>query len=287
MNKQRVWKIIGTVVVWLCIVAFFVGAAMLRHANESERRVQRLKVEVVDSGRLGLVTADKVIEAIRNEGLLPLGKRVDSVSLRAINNLVESNCFVHSAQTFVDYDGTVTIRLSQRKPIVRVITSRGEDFCLTAGAHLLPTQQGVALDLPLVTGDIQVPFPAGFRGDMQAWASANKKNTDKNYIFLLKLTNFVRLLESKPKLSENIVQIVVENEAKKGTSKEPKQTISLIPRKGNYSVQLGSLDNIEAKLDRWVRFVEAGVVDLNSEGTLNVSYEGQAVWKPQPKKSKK
>ena len=286
MNKQRVWKIIGTVVVWMCIVAFFVGAAMLRHTNESERRVQRLKVEVVDSGRLGLVTADKVIETIRNEGLLPLGKRVDSVSLLAINNFVESNCFVHSAQTFVDYDGTLTVRLSQRKPIVRVITSRGEDFCLTAGAHLLPTQQGVALDLPLVTGDIQVPFPAGFRGDMQAWASANKKNTDKNYIFLLKLTNFVRLVERTPKLSGNIVQVVVQNEAEKGHGKDPKYTITLIPRKGNYSVELGSLDDIEAKLNRWVKFAEAGVVDLNCEGTLNVAYEGQAVWKPHKQSEK-
>ena len=286
MNKQRVWKIIGTVVVWCGIVAFFVGAAMLRHANEAERRVQRLRVEVADSSRLGLVTANKITEAIKCEGLLPNGKRIDSVSLLAINNLVESNCFISSAQTFVDYEGTLTVRVTQRKPIVRIITSKGDDFYLTAGGHLLPTQTGVVMDLPIVTGNLSLPFPTGFFGDMVAWAVANKKNNDKNYIFLLKLTNFVRLVERTPKLSGNIVQVVVQNEAEKGHGKDPKYTITLIPRKGNYSVELGSLDDIEAKLNRWVKFAEAGVVDLNCEGTLNVAYEGQAVWKPH-KQSKK
>ena len=56
-------------------------------------------------------------------------------------------------------------------------------------------------------------------------------------------------------------------------------TVELIPRRGNYSVQLGPLENVEAKLDRWVRFVKAGVVNLDGGGTLNVAYEGQAVWK--------
>jgi hypothetical protein len=42
---------------------------------------------------------------------------------------------------------------------------------------------------------------------------------------------------------------------------------------------LGTLDDVEAKLNRWVRFVEAGVVDLNEPNTLDVSYEGQAVWR--------
>ena len=265
--------------VWLAIVGFFVGAALLRHHNEEARKVEVLRVEVVDSAEVPLVTADKIAQAIQHAGLMPTGKDVDSVSLLAINNLVESNCFVRSSQTFVDYDGVLTVRLTQRKPIARVITTGGDDFYLTANGHLLPTQQGAAIDLPLVTGDITLPFPRGFEGDMVAWARENEKNSDKNYIFLLKLTNFVRLVESRPEWGGNIVQIVAEREGVKAGSKAPRTTIKLIPRRGNYTVQLGTLDDVEAKLNRWVRFVEAGVVDLNEPNTLDVSYEGQAVWR--------
>lgn len=274
MKRRRIWKIIGSVLVWALIVAFFVAAALLRHRNEQGRRVGELRVEVCDSNRLQLVTATKIAQSIEQKGLMPTGKAIDSVSLLAINNFVEENCFVRSAQTFVDYKGTLTVRITQRQPLMRVITSKGDDFYLTTNAHLLPTTQGVAINLPLVTGDITLPFPDGFRGDMAAWASANKKNSDKNYIFLLKLINFVRLVENRPELSGNIVQIEVKNDSRKQT--EP--TIILTPRKGHYSVCLGSLDDIEGKLNRWVRFVEAGVVDLNEQGTLNVAYEGQAVW---------
>lgn len=276
---KKVWKIIGIVLVWLAIVGFFVGAALLRHHNEEARKVEVLRVEVVDSAEVPLVTADKIAQAIQHAGLMPTGKDVDSVSLLAINNLVESNCFVRSSQTFVDYDGVLTVRLTQRKPIARVITTGGDDFYLTANGHLLPTQQGAAIDLPLVTGDITLPFPRGFEGDIVAWARENEKNSDKNYIFLLKLTNFVRLVESRPEWGGNIVQIVAEREGVKAGSKAPRTTIKLIPRRGNYKVQLGTLDNVEAKLNRWVRFVEAGVVDLNDPNTLDVSYEGQAVWR--------
>lgn len=276
---KKVWKIIGIVLVWLAIVGFFVGAALLRHHNEEARKVEVLRVVVVDSAEVPLVTADKIAQAIQHAGLMPTGKDVDSVSLLAINNLVESNCFVRSSQTFVDYEGVLTVRLTQRKPLVRVITTSGEDFYLTANGHLLPTQQGAAIDLPLVTGDITLPFPRGFKGDMVAWARENEKNSDKNYIFLLKLTNFVRLVESRPEWGGNIVQIVAEREGVKAGSKAPRTTIKLIPRRGNYTVQLGTLDNVEAKLNRWVRFVEAGVVDLNAPHTLDVAYEGQAVWR--------
>ncbi len=276
---KKVWKIIGIVLVWLAIVGFFVGAALLRHHNEEARKVEVLRVEVVNSAEVPLVTADKIAQAIQHAGLMPTGKDVDSVSLLAINNLVESDCFVRSSQTFVDYEGVLTVRLTQRKPLVRVITTSGEDFYLTANGHLLPTQQGAAIDLPLVTGDITLPFPREFEGDIVAWARENEKNSDKNYIFLLKLTNFVRLVESRPEWGGNIVQIVAERKGVKVGSKAPRTTIKLIPRRGNYTVQLGTLDNVEAKLNRWVRFVEAGVVDLNEPNTLDVSYEGQAVWR--------
>ena len=53
----------------------------------------------------------------------------------------------------------------------------------------------------------------------------------------------------------------------------------LIGKMSGIPVQLGPLENVEAKLDRWVRFVKAGVVNLDGGGTLNVAYEGQAVWK--------
>lgn len=276
---KKVWKIIGIVLVWLAIVGFFVGAALLRHHNEEARKVEVLRVEVVDSAEVPLVTANKITMAIQHAGLMPTGRPIDSVSLLAINNLVESDCFVRSSQTFLDYDGVLTVRLTQRKPIARVITTGGEDFYLTANGHLLPTQQGIAIDLPLVTGDITLPFPREFKGDMMAWAKDNKKNSDKNYIFLLKLTNFVRLVESRPEWGGNIVQIVAERKGTKEGSKAARTTIRLIPRRGSYTVLLGTLDDVEAKLNRWVRFVEAGVVDLNEPNTLDVSYEGQAVWR--------
>ncbi|MBR1957756.1 MAG: hypothetical protein IKA28_01980 [Tidjanibacter sp.] len=285
-RRRRVWQIIGTTLVWMAVVAFFVGAALLRQNNEQARTVERLKVEITDSATHRLLSADQVRADIVAAGLLPTGQSLDSVSLTAINDFVKSNCLVRKAQTFVDYEGTLTVRLTQRHPLLRIITDSGTDVYITAGAHVLPTQGGEPLNLPLVTGDFSLPFPRGFYGDLRAWAKEEKKNSDKNYIFLLKLINFVRLTESRPEVGGNIVQIVATQGADSAHTKGAEPTVELIPRRGNYSVQLGPLEDVEAKLDRWVRFVKAGVVDLGGGGTLNVAYEGQAVWRVEDAKSK-
>lgn len=290
-GKKHIWKAILTGLVWALIVAFFVGAAILRSNNEQSRRVKKLTVEITDSARNNLISKASIEALVMQAGLNPVGLPIDSVSLLAINNLVEEYCFTRSAQTFVDYDGVVTIRLTQREPIARVITNQGRDFYLTVGAHVLPTHVGEAINLPLITGDLEVPFPKNFKGDLRAWASANKKNSDKNYKFILKLINFVRLLEEYPEVGQNVVQVVLTKAPSSGPASNPEPRVELVPREGNYLVQIGSLEHAERKLDQWRRFVAAGVVNLNEEGVLNVSFDGQAVWKkaeaPDKEKAKK
>jgi hypothetical protein len=66
---------------------------------------------------------------------------------------------------------------------------------------------------------------------------------------------------------------------------EPK--VEVVPREGGYIVALGRLEDVEAKVERWKKFAEARVVDMNG-GRLNVEYEGQALWQtPQPATKKK
>jgi hypothetical protein len=94
----------------------------------------------------------------------------------------------------------------------------------------------------------------------------------------------VRYTEQSPALRGKIVQIIL---SQRGLgSRATTTTLSLIPREGNYVVSLGELENVADKLDRWQRFVEAGVASLDG-GTLSLEYDGQAVWQSaQPKDSK-
>ena len=281
--KRGVWNIVGRVVVWVALVAFLVAAALLRSNNENQRRVEEFRVVVADSAELNMISATELAELVEQQGLNPVGRSIDSIGLLAINNLAKEQALVATARTFVDYDNVVTLEVTQREPVVRFALSSGVEFYATAKQHILPTRNQSPIDVPIVTGDFEVPFPKGFTGDLRAWVRANEKNSDKNYIFLCKLTNFVRYTEQSAALRGKIVQILL---SQRGKGAHATTILSFIPREGNYVVKLGELENVADKLDRWQRFVEAGVASLDG-GTLSLEYDGQAVWQPAPPKNSK
>lgn len=277
---NRTWNIVGRVAVWVVLVAILVAAGLLHHKNEQGRRVEQFRVVVTDSTELNMITAAELAEIVCDEGLNPVGSHIDSIKLLAINNLAKEQSLVAKARTFVNYDNVVTLEVEQREPVVRFVLEGGYDFYATADLHILPVRNQGAIDLPIVTGNFTPPFERGFEGNLKALMRANKKNSDKNYLFIRKLINFVRYTEKSPDTKGKIVQTVL---SQRGKGDHRTTVVELIPRQGNYVVSLGELENIKDKLDRWQRFVEAQVVETLDGGTLVLEYDGQAVWRPAPK----
>lgn len=270
----------GRVAVWVVLVAILVAAGLLHHKNEQGRRVEQFRVVVTDSTELNMITAAELAEIVCDEGLNPVGSHIDSIKLLAINNLAKEQSLVAKARTFVNYDNVVTLEVEQREPVVRFVLEGGYDFYATADLHILPVRNQGAIDLPIVTGNFTPPFERGFEGNLKALMRANKKNSDKNYLFIRKLINFVRYTEKSPDTKGKIVQTVL---SQRGKGDHRTTVVELIPRQGNYVVSLGELENIKDKLDRWQRFIEAQVVETLDGGTLVLEYDGQAVWRPAPK----
>lgn len=286
---KKIWRIVGSILFWGAVVAYLVWAFTLREHTQQGRRIERMEVIVRDSLESGFISAATIFNLVDEAGESPIGKRVDSLDLAKINRLVEEFCFTARAITYVDYNNTLTVELTQREPLLRVCTDNGYDFYLTQGLYVLPIEPLASPNLPVVSGRIDFPFGTTFRGDLREWLLGEEKKYKDCYNFLCKLINFVILTETSPSYEGKIVQIVAipsKTKAPRGEFDEPH--FELIPRYGDYIVEIGSLEDIEAKLYRWSRFSEAQVVDMSAGGRLNVEYEGQALWKaPQTPKKKK
>ena len=59
---------------------------------------------------------------ISESGISTVGTAVDAVDLAGIERLIARNGFVDRAVVYVSYDGTLHISISQRKPLVRLLT---------------------------------------------------------------------------------------------------------------------------------------------------------------------
>ncbi len=287
-NMSKTWKIVGTTVFWCLVVAYFVCASLLRARNEQERTVDSVEVVVKDADQRSFITPEKVLSLLAEEGINPVGKGIDEVDLAEICRTIDSYCFTAHSLAYINYSGALSIEVSQRVPLLRVMSDDGHDFYLTKEGYILPVAPHATLNLPIVTGTIKLPFGKSFEGNIEEWLAGGEKKYRENYNFLSKLINFVVYLETSEWEGCRCVQINLVNPkvagGKDGSFVEPH--IELVPRTGDYLVAFGKIDEVEAKMYRWRRFVEAKVVDMTG-GTLCVEYEGQALWKAPKAKKKK
>lgn len=288
MSWKRFWHISGEVLFWSAIVLFFVWVGLLRNHNEEARTVRSIKVVVCDSLERRFVTPEIIMNRIQETTLDPLGESVEDINLKEINLLVESYSFVSHSRTFVDYDGNLTIEIHQREPVLRIMTSKGEDLYLSQDMYLLPVQPHTTLNLPLVTGDVPLPCEAGFTGPLADKEKMLEKKYEENYNFLCKLINFARLTEQTPAWRGKFVQFVATVDGKRsGKQSFTEPTFELIPRHGNYTIEIGTLEDTEEKLRRLEGFLQACVVDPNG-GVVNVEFDNQVLWRaPKSEKKKK
>ena len=149
---------------WVAVAAYIVFAASAVRRVRRTGTVGKLEIEVVDSSSQGhLVSAAMVRQWISHAGTKTLGTAVDAVDLTGIERLIARNGFVDKTVAYVSYGGTLHIEISQRKPLVRLLTD-GMNAYVTADGYVFAAPRASSLYVPVVTGSYRPPFPASYVG---------------------------------------------------------------------------------------------------------------------------
>ena len=273
-------KIVLSTLAGVGIAAYIIWSVSMGRRNRSDVKVVKIDILVADSADVDIVRPEMAGKWILDAGLWPVGMGIDEIDTRAVSDCVESHDFVRSAKTFVSLDGTLSVSITQRKPIVRFITDRGYNFYITDDLHVVPVSNRSAHYVPVVTGNFGLPFDTNFSGKL-ASSDGEEKKEDENYIFPCKLINFVNHIGKSEFWSSQIVQInVTEAPYTRNRNKTPREPeLELVPRVGDHIILLGRLEAYEEKLDKLMRFYNNG---LNREGWnkwnhINLKYSNQIV----------
>lgn len=167
-------------VLWGAVGAYVVYAAATSQRKRAQRRVTELQIEVADSTALGqLVSSARVREWITGSGISTLGTAVDKVDLTGIEELIARNGFVKQVEAHVSYSGVLHIAISQRKPVVRILTD-GYDAYATSEGYVFAAPKASSLYVPVVTGSYQPPFfKAGYAGTVRGYIDLQQRKIDE------------------------------------------------------------------------------------------------------------
>jgi cell division protein FtsQ len=241
------------------VVLVFGTAAVAVIAGRNSRKplvCKSLDVVIVDSLENDFVNKADVKRFLDKEYGGYIGTVLDSIDLCRIETIIDGRSAVMKSQAFVTKDGTLHIKVTQRKPIVRFQKIDG-GFYADAEGYVFPLQSSYASYVQIIDGDIPINMKSGHKGEIE--------NPEEKIWFdkVMKLVNFI---EDSP-WKERIVQIHVGNGGE----------LTLIPREGEEKFIIGQPMNIEDKFARIEKYYTAIAPLERNYKTINLIFDGQIV----------
>lgn len=241
------------------VVLVFGTAAVAVIAGRNSRKplvCKSLDVVIVDSLENDFVNKADVKRFLDKEYGGYIGTVLDSIDLCRIETIIDGRSAVMKSQAFVTKDGTLHIKVTQRKPIVRFQKTDG-GFYADAEGYVFPLQSSYASYVQIIDGDIPINMKSGHKGEIE--------NPEEKIWFdkVMKLVNFI---EDSP-WKERIVQIHVGNGGE----------LTLIPREGEEKFIIGQPMNIEDKFARIEKYYTAIAPLERNYKTINLIFNGQIV----------
>lgn len=241
------WKKVLLVTLNVGIAAYLVLAATVLSRGAGQDMVcSDVRISIEQGVIKGFLTNDKVKHTLISEGIYPVGQKLNNINLRQMEEVLAREELIGQAQCYKTQDGRISIWVSERVPVVRVMDNGGEDYYVDEDGNAM---QGTdyACNLMVATGSISQTYAARV------------------------LAPIGRMVMTDDFWRNQIEQLNVLSDS----------TIEMVPRVGNHIIYLGQPTNIRRKLERLRKFYDYGLsqVGWNKYSRISVEYSNQIVCK--------
>ena len=205
---------------------------------------KQLTIRITDLDEREYLTIQDVEGYILHAGFNPKNKPVSEVDLQAIENAVRNHPLVRKAECYTTWQGDVVVVLTQRIPMLRVLTAT-ESYFIDSDRTRMPILPSVKTSVMLVQGRVGERMAQEELFDLTMWIN-------KHQFF-----------------QQRIQSIIVE---------EGKQIV--LQQKGDAPrIRLGALDGYRTKLKKVRTFIEHTPEEMNLPPykELDVQYDNQVV----------
>lgn len=237
MKKALPYILSVSLFAYLIIVLTF-AATKLR-----EVKCKGLQVVVDDTGENVFIDENEVLKVIkRGYGDLK-GVNIVGVDKDSMEHILVRNSVIKSAQVYYSLDGYFHVEITQRKPVLRVMS--GEGYYVDEDGKVMPLSGKYTSRVVVATGNISRKFACNG------------------------LYPFVMELRDDKFWDALIEQIVVTND----------NEVVLIPKVGNFRIMVGDLDGVDKKMENLRLFLREGIAlkGWNVYKEINLKFENQVV----------
>ncbi|MCX6332611.1 MAG: cell division protein FtsQ/DivIB [Bacteroidetes bacterium] len=250
---MRNWQNILIKILWSILGAALIVLFVIAWKAKVTKKITHIQVELVGETTTALFMDEKEITQILKDQGIAMGTVLEGVNLTQIEKNLEKIRWIKNAELFTDNQQVLEVKIEQRKPIARVFTLSGSSFYIDNEGWRLPLKQLTVLRLPIFTG-----FPT----------DQDKLSTPDSTL-LNDILTFSNTIIKDSFFTAQIAQINI----------EPNGDFQFIPSLGDHLVLIGSVDNLEDKLNRLYTFYKRVWVQsgINAYQVLDCRFDQQIV----------
>jgi cell division protein FtsQ len=225
---MKQWQKIVIRIIWSIAAAGLIVLFVVSWKAKSVKQLTNIQVELVGESAQALFMDEISIRAILNEQGIQEGMPIEKINLTQLEQFIEKTEWVKNAEFFINNKLVLEVKIEQRIPIARIFTASGASFYIDDEGWRLPLKQLTVLNLPVFTG-----FPTD-----------QPKLSKPDSTLLKEVLFFAKTIQKDSFFMAQVAQVNI----------EPNGTFQMVPTLGDHLVLLGSIDQLEDKLNRLFTF---------------------------------
>ncbi|MDB5132428.1 MAG: hypothetical protein JWR02_2177 [Mucilaginibacter sp.] len=253
MFKKRIWRHILIGVAWVVSLGGVVVLMSFIEIKKAEVVCKDVKIYI--PGNQYFIDRQEVDKILLANGHILMGRKIENINIHDLETRLRANPFIEFATVYADMDGTITVQITQRQPILRLINRFDQDFYVDQHGLKIPLSANFTARVPVANGFIDELF-------------ANRVDTLHSTLArdLFKTAVYI----SKDSLwSAQIAQLYVNQN----------HEIELVPRVGSQRILLGNADSLDTKFHNLLVFYKKALPQAGWDAyrVINVKYANQVV----------
>jgi cell division protein FtsQ len=247
------WKKILSILFWSIAAIALVVLFVFAWQAKGQKKCADIQVELVGENTRALFMNEQEILHILNQQQVKVGQPITRFNLVAIEKYLEQTGWIKNAELYLDNQLVLQVKIEQRIPIARVFSLGGSSFYIDEDGRRLPLRQLAVMRLPVFTG----------------FTSDNELLSPPDSALLKSIVLFANTIKNDSFYTAQIAQVNIESNG----------DFELVPTLGDHVVLLGTIENLEDKLNRLYTFYKKVWVSsgINAFQVLDVRFDHQIV----------
>jgi cell division protein FtsQ len=259
MSKEeqiRKWKQAGIIALWVLMVSGLLLSLAFVSRQQDQLLCDGIDISIRPDKDHFFVDRAMVISLLTHEGKDSdlVGRPVQQINVSALEAQLERNPFVYNAEVYATVNGTLKVKIYQRKPVMRVMNPDGHGYYIDNRGFKMPLSLQYTSRIVVATGSI---------------AERYGQNDSLKTEVTRELYSLACFLEQDEFWKAQIEQVYV-NE---------KGELLLIPKVGSHTIMIGNTDKLKDKMARLMTFYKEALpkTGWDAYSSVNLKYEGQIV----------